>query len=171
MAAESKKRTLAEIQDDLEEEMNKKLDENPTIGDLLNKGLTRLQFKRDSATTSRNCSDHQPIDAEVTNLGFGVLSGGEYVKKRHFPNPSMVMRWCNSEAYSGVLHYTSENEIQHAVNLLFSDIKIATGLNAKITLKKVCFLGMGSNMSDFWLVLTATGRPIMVIEVKSPNTK
>ena len=42
MATESRKRTLAEIQDDQEEEMNKKLDENPTVGDLVTNGLTRL---------------------------------------------------------------------------------------------------------------------------------
>ena len=152
-------------------------DQLQTLQDLLTDGLPRIRFEKDTSRSSRHYSDHAAIISEHTPVIFGMLDDLNSVCTSRRGRHSMILDKIHTEISSHVFRYSNEAEIQELVKTLFDDIRFVSALQKRLKLKpetslaKVRYLGKeGSNKSDFWLVLTDSGRPVMVIEVKSPQT-
>lgn len=168
----SQKRSLKELQPGAR-------DNQPSLHRLFSDGIPRTEFVRDGAEPSTShFSDHPPVnDDGQCDLPFGVLEGLNDILEgadRLNRNSLLLTTLDDTE---GQLFYSNEAALQTYVGYLLRDILSALGyvkqleVREEISLTKIKYLGKGgSNRSDFWVVLTSTGRPILIIEVKSPST-
>ena len=149
-------------------------DQLQTLQDLLTDGLPRIRFEKDTSRSSKHYSDHAAIISEHTPVIFGMLDDLNSVCTSRRGRHSMILDRIHTEISSHVFRYSNEAEIQELVKTLFDDIRFVSALQKRLKLKPETSLAKvryeGSNKSDFWLVLTDSGRPVMVIEVKSPQT-
>lgn len=115
---------------------------------------------------------------EESNQQFGILSDlstkwcGTYLKTK----VSALMSVLGPIDQRRNISFCSEGDIKNYVFVYLVDLLYAAGLSGQLTLLtegsvsgRKDFVVRTSNRADYWLILSNTGRPIMVIEVKSPD--
>lgn len=108
-------------------------------------------------------------------MPFGILDNcdEEWCRQKIKSKGSAVLN--DKFVMMGSVSYTCETGVQELVKKILEDIVLLSGhkkyldIHAEASLPKVKYLGGESNLSDFWLVCTNSGRPIMVAAVKSPH--
>lgn len=150
-----------------------------TLAELFAEGVPRIMFVKENSPRSNHASNHEPVRMEETSKVFNTLD-------------NLFDDWCCTPELAHcrasffrnhmifaedpvILSYGNETEIQAFVRTLLEDVLILANLSHKLNVKQqvslpqVRYLGRGSHKSDFRLICTPTGRPILVIEVKSPH--
>lgn len=138
---------------------------------VLKDGLPQMTFKKVSSPSSKHTSGHEPIEEEITNQSFGILDN---LESQWCAQPERLISGFLNMPVKYVVTYSSEAQIQNLVGSFLGDLLIAAGLGAKLVLLaegSICGRKDGGQMNraDYWLVVHATGKPIMVVEVKSPD--
>jgi hypothetical protein len=148
-----------------------------TLFDLLTEGIPFRQFQRDATKSTGHTSDHKTIKSEGTGpYEFGILDDLEEILRQanNTRLPSALLLKFRPTRNDPTIRYNNEAKIQGYVEALLQDILELLNFAERVSiepenaLSKVKYLGKGSNRADFWVVLTSTNRPIMVVEVKSP---
>ena len=155
---------------------NAKRSEHLNLDNLFMNGIPTTKFERDSTSSTNHYFDH----TEVRNShikSFGTLENLTDILEEVDALSIISMLLSKLQKKKDTYRYSNEVGIQYLVQLLFDDILTALGydevleVRAEVSLTNIKYLGKGgSNKSDFWIILTTSGRPIMIVEVKSPST-
>lgn len=152
---------------------------------LLSRGLPPLQIiHHPGRNNSKHTSGHEPMLEEKTNLSFGLigglidnLAGNETIGIRD----SMFLRHTADEVdlTRNTAHYTNVADLQSLVGNLLLDLIALCDLKDKLSITLQTYVPhakyfgrANDNYSDFYVIfLTETGRPLLVVSVKSPRVK
>lgn len=138
-----------------------------TVGDLYFGGIPPLIFQKQRGASSRHTSDHVPIDhVEIRNFAILEKYSG-FTPPPGAKMPSGFMASLQGEIYE----YASESDLHLGVNLLLRDVLKLLRLSGKLSIFAEVSVTSASSRTgrpDLWIIW-ASGRPIGIVEIKSPS--
>ena len=159
------------------------------LSELYKKSLQPLIFQKIVTKSTDHTSNHEEIYEEYKSKFKRLKNIEKYINIDELNiTPSLFLIACKKKKY--IISFSGETEMHYWVNLYFTDILDCTILNLSSTLEG----SVGGiveeikkdkpvkkdktkkdekykrSTPDSWIVLNNDGRPILVIEIKSPGT-
>lgn len=110
-------------------------------------------------------SAHAPVTTIIRGE-IGTIDLSSYFKKKRLQDTSRFL--ADLQDSKNYVRYSTEADIQSYVEDYLKDVLRGVGLQSKVNIFRQASLSLELK-ADIWIVKSMTGRPIGVIEVKSPS--
>ena len=135
------------------------------IKDLLDSGFHPFEMMKPISKSSYYSSRHDPISQMHIDEFSALDNIQQYFAKRGLNDTSMSLRFFGDHEY---VRYSNENDVQAIIELFLTDLLVVLGYYRRdITLVREQSM-IGDSEADIWVIMKS-GRPISVIEVKTPG--
>lgn len=154
------------------------VDQSTKIVNLLNRGVPAVAFQRVVRSPStKHTSDHKAVECETKNATLGEFSredAKEWIDYDQFGETSGLLLQLKKIHPGNKIMMSSEQDVRLYVELLIRDAISIAGLDAVLTFLNECSITVErtskkTHRGDFYVVARRDGRPLLVIEVKSPD--
>jgi hypothetical protein len=140
-------------------------------------GIPALKFRRFfTAESTLHVSGHLPVDPSYVAKPLGTaLEFSGWLNEATMAEGSQFLLTNTIRASSEII-FSAEDDIHALVGLLLSDVLRIIGLTSAVSLRRCNSLTneqptTKSSNTDYWVIKINDGRPLAVVQIKSPRTQ
>ena len=138
---------------------------------LYNEGIPQFQLIKNTSETSSYTSTHDEANVVIKDLIINPLFNEDVkIRTKDDENNILPSFYLTKYRANEEQHFASEESIHFIINILLEDILRLANTKESLSLlpEKPISTSNHKMIPDIWLIKTISGRPIAVIEIKSP---